>query len=324
LVFKAREHAFQLYLQRGDRRGAGRLATALAGDYLQFRGEAAVARGWHRRAHRLLEGLRPAPEHGWLQVSEADLTLASGGDPASVRRHAARAAAVGRSAGAVDLEMVALALEGLALVTEGKRAQGLDCLDEASAAAMSGEMTDRMAIGICCCYVVTACERIRDFDRAAQWCARLKDFCEATHFKALLGMCRAQYGGVLVWRGWWAEADTELTTAARQLAATRPAMQADALMRLAELRRHQGRFDEARRLLEGTVAHPLTALARAALALDAQPDGERVHGEAARGEHPHKAGPSISGGRGGIRGAARPAVAGPAGLIGPRRPPPAA
>jgi DNA-binding NarL/FixJ family response regulator len=229
LVFKAREHAFQLYLQRGDRRGAGRLATALAGDYLQFRGEAAVARGWHRRAHRLLEGLRPAPEHGWLQVSEADLALASGGDPASVRRHAARAAAVGRSAGAVDLEMVALALEGLALVTEGKRAQGLDCLDEASAAAMSGEMTDRMAIGICCCYVVTACERIRDFDRAAQWCARLKDFCEATHFKALLGMCRAQYGGVLVWRGWWAEADTELTTAARQLAATRPAMQADAL-----------------------------------------------------------------------------------------------
>jgi hypothetical protein len=78
LVFKARERAFQLYRQRGDRRGAGRLATALAGDYLQFRGEAAVARGWHRRAQRLLNGLPPAPEHGWLHLSEADLALAAG------------------------------------------------------------------------------------------------------------------------------------------------------------------------------------------------------------------------------------------------------
>lgn len=269
LVFKARERAFQLYRQRGDRRGAGRLATALAGDCLQFRGEPAVARGWHRRAHRLLDGLPPAPERGWLYVSEADLALACGGDPAHVRRLAVRAAAVGRSVGDVDLEMVALAVKGLALLTEGKRAQGLDCLDEASAAAMSGEMTDRMAIGICCCYVVIACERIRDFDRAAQWCARVKDFCEATRFDALLGVCRAQYAGVLVWRGWWAEAESELIMAVRQLAATRPAMQADALLRLAELRRHQGRFDDARRLLDRSEAHPLTALARAALALDA-------------------------------------------------------
>jgi ATP/maltotriose-dependent transcriptional regulator MalT len=268
-VFSARERAFRLYRQRGNRRGAARVATALAGDALQFRGEAAVARGWHRRAHRLLEGLPLAPEHGWLLVSDAEFALACSDDPARVRTIAAKAAALGRSLGAVDLEMVALAIEGVALVTEGKRAQGLERLDEASTAATSGEMTDPMAIGICCCYVVTACERIRDFERAAQWCARVKKLCEATRFNALLGVCRAQYGSVLTWRGAWAEAEDELVAAARQLAVSRPAMQADALVRLAELRRSQGRFDEARRLLDRADAHPLATLARAALALDA-------------------------------------------------------
>jgi DNA-binding NarL/FixJ family response regulator len=175
---------------------------------------------------------------------------------------------VGRSLGTIDLEMTAVALEGVALVTEGKPSQGLACLDEAGAAALSGEMTDPMAIGVSCCYLVMACERIRDFERAAQWCARIKDFCEKTRFNALLASCRVQYAGVLMWRGAWKDAETELEAAARQLAATRPGMQADGLLRLAELRRQQGRFDDARRFLQQVEGHPLATLGRAALALD--------------------------------------------------------
>ena len=277
VVFEARERAFQLYRQRGDRRGAARIAMALAADHVQFRGEAAVARGWYRRAQRLLNGIAPIPEHGWLKVWQADLALAYGDDPLEARTMAAEAAIIGRALDAIDLEMTALALEGLALVTAGKPAQGLPCLDEAGAAAFSGEMTDPLAIGVSCCYVVTACERIRDFERAAQWCARLKEFCEKTHFNALLGVCRAQYASVLMWRGAWPEAEKELHAAARQLAVTRPAMQAEALLRLAELRRQQGRFSEAGRLLEQVEGHPLAALARAALALDSGDAAAATH-----------------------------------------------
>lgn len=277
VVFEARERAFQLYRQRGDCRGAGRIAMALAGDHVQFRGQAAVARGWYRRAQRLLDGMAPIPEHGWLKVGQADLALTCGDDPSQVSTMAAEAAIMGRTLGAIDLEMTALALEGLALVTAGKPAQGLPCLDEAGAAAVSGEMTDPLAIGVSFCYVVTACERIRDFERAAQWCARAKEFCEKTHFNALLGVCRAQYASVLMWRGSWPEAETELHAAARQLAATRPAMQAEALLRLAELRRQQGRFREAGRLLEQVEGHPLVALARAALALDSGDAAAAAH-----------------------------------------------
>jgi tetratricopeptide (TPR) repeat protein len=142
-------------------------------------------------------------------------------------------------------------------------------LDEATTAAVSGEMSDPFAIGISCCYLVDACERIRDFERAAQWCARVKEVALRARFNALLGVCRAQYARMLVWRGGWAEAEAELEAAAGQLGASRPAMRAEALVRLAELRRLQGRFDEAESLLAAVVAHPQNLPARAALALDA-------------------------------------------------------
>ena len=268
-VFDARERSYRLYRRRGDRRGAGRVAMTLAEDYFQFRGETAVARGWHQRAHRLLEGLPPIPEQGWLRLWEGNLGLMVGQDPAHVRKLGVEAAAIGRDLGEIDLEMTALALEGLALVVEGDPSAGLPRLDEATTAAMSGEMTDPVAIGLSCCFLVTACERIRDFTRAAQWCQRVREFCERTGFRFLLGVCRTQYAGVLAWRGAWTEAEEELQAVVRQFGAKRPAMQQEALVRLADLRRQQGRFEEAASFLEQVdEAHPLSVLGRAALALD--------------------------------------------------------
>lgn len=68
-MFEARERAFALYRRVGDCRAAARMATLLGIDHYQFRGEAAVGNGWFRRAERLLEGLSPCPEHGWLWIS---------------------------------------------------------------------------------------------------------------------------------------------------------------------------------------------------------------------------------------------------------------
>jgi LuxR family transcriptional regulator, maltose regulon positive regulatory protein len=268
-VFDARERAYRLYRSQKDRRGAGRVAMTIAEDTLQFRGEVAVAKGWHRRAHRLLNGLAPIPEHGWLKLFEGDLGLTIGDDPGRVRDLAVQAAAIGRELGDVDLEMTALALEGLALVVAGELSEGMPRLDEATTAAMSGEMNDLIPIAMSCCYLVMACERIRDFARAAEWCHRVREFSTRIGLRFLLAVCRSQYAGVLTWRGSWAEAEQELQAAVRQFAATRPAMQQDALVRLAELRRHQGRFDEADALLEQVhEGNPLAILSRAALALD--------------------------------------------------------
>src|SRR5262249_4005463 len=56
-VFEAREEAYRLYHERGDRASAARIALWLYWDYRAFRGDAAVSNGWLHRAERLLEGL---------------------------------------------------------------------------------------------------------------------------------------------------------------------------------------------------------------------------------------------------------------------------
>jgi hypothetical protein len=71
-----------------------------------------------------------------------------------------------------------------------------------------------------------------------------------------------------MWKGDWTAAEAELVAAAQELTAVRPAMQSEATVRLAELRRRQGRFDEAEILLREAEGYPLAFLVSAAVALD--------------------------------------------------------
>jgi ATP/maltotriose-dependent transcriptional regulator MalT len=71
-----------------------------------------------------------------------------------------------------------------------------------------------------------------------------------------------------MWRGAWEEAERELTSAADELAACRPAMTGEGLVRLGELRRRQGKLDEAMALFERGGAHPLASLGRASVTFD--------------------------------------------------------
>jgi len=58
------------------------------------------------------------------------------------------------------------------------------------------------------------------------------------------------------------------TDACDELSVCRPGMTNDGLVRLGELRRRQGRLDEAAALFERSGGHPLASLGRAAIALD--------------------------------------------------------
>lgn len=267
-TFDARERAYRLYRERGDRVAAARLARWLAWDYNAFRGEPAVANGWLQRAHRLLDGIDAGAEHGWLALREGEIALLLGNDTGKARDLAAKATELGQSLGVIDLEMVGLALEGLAFVSEGRVEEGMRRLDEATAAAVADELDDLNAVGAACCYLIFACERVRDYDRAAQWCDRVKEFCRRWRIRPLFAVCRTHYAAVLVWRGAWSEAEAELVSATRELEATRPAMAVEGLVRLAELRRRQGRREEAAELFRRVELHPLAQLGQAALALD--------------------------------------------------------
>jgi DNA-binding CsgD family transcriptional regulator len=265
LALESRERAYTGYREAGRAVDGARVAIALAWDYRAVRGERAVSDGWLARARRLLEGCGPTREHGWLAVREASFALPS--DAALARERCAEAEGLGRELGDVDLEMTAVALDGLARVSAGEIADGMARLDEATAAATAGEMRDPIAIGFSCCYLIFACERVRDFERAGQWCERVARMAEGWNIQALRAVCRAHYGTVLVLRGEWSSAEAVLSEAAAVMA-SRPGEASDALARLAELRRRQGRTEEALALIAQAEHHPLALLCQAAIALE--------------------------------------------------------
>jgi DNA-binding CsgD family transcriptional regulator len=263
LVFDARERAYARYREAGRAVDAARVAIALAWDYRTARGERAVGDGWLARARRLLEDQGATRERGWLALREASFLLPA--DTALARPRCAEAEALGRELGDIDLEMTAIALDGLVRVSEGEIADGMARLDEATTAATAGEMRDPIAIGFSCCYLIFACERVRDFERAGQWCERVARMAEGWNIRALQAVCRAHYGTVLTLRGEWSSAEAELSEAAAILAVRRG--EGEAFARLAELRRRQGRSEEAQALLAQAEHHPIAILCRAALAL---------------------------------------------------------
>lgn len=266
MTFEARERAFTLYRQQGDDQSAARVAAWLAADWLEFRGEEAVANGWLQRAHRLLDALEPGPGHGWLAAHEASMVVDD--DPTEARRLAGLAVELGRRFGVPELEMVGLGLEGVSLVSEGDFAEGMRRLDEATAAALSGEAEILPCVAWACCYLIAACEQVRDYDRAGEWCGRVSDFCERHGIALPLHVCKAKYAGVLTWQGRWSEAEAELQQATEGIATARPALVGDALVRLGELRRRQGRLDEAEELFARCEYKPLAVLGRAEVAFE--------------------------------------------------------
>jgi ATP/maltotriose-dependent transcriptional regulator MalT len=141
-------------------------------------------------------------------------------------------------------------------------------LDEVNAAIVADELADQICIGLASCYMINACDRVRDYDRAAQWTTRLKEYCRKWGLRPLFAVCRTQYASICLWRGTWMEAEQELTAATSELAASRPAMTTDGLVRLAELRRRQGRLVEASAMFAQCEPHPLAALGRAEIAFD--------------------------------------------------------
>jgi hypothetical protein len=208
-VFAAREAAYRLYRRRGDAAGAARMATWLAVDQLDFRAAWAVANGWLRRAHRLLDPLEPAPEHGWLAFQEGYVAH-SGGQTEKASELAVYAARLGRRFGVADLEMLGLALEGATLVSCARVDEGMRCLDEATATALEGEATIPISSAWTFCFLVSACTATLDFERASEWCQRNEQFAERYGSRFMLAFCRAECGTMHLWRGRWREAEAML------------------------------------------------------------------------------------------------------------------
>ena len=273
-VFAAREEAFRLARAAGDVRAAAQLAVLISWDHTFFRADHAVAEGWLSRAETLLENCGECVERGWMLLRRAALLASTDGEAAG--KLAEEAIAIARAEGSADLEVAAISLSGLVLVERGSLEAGMRRLAEGASAACGGETDHPVAVTLACCYTIGACERARDFQRAGRWVSQMVEKFERSNRPSFASLCRAQYGSVLLALGDWSEAGSVLAREADALRSTAPSMASFALVRLAELRRRQGRTAEARALVDQAEPHAACLLVRAELALDAGSPAEAV------------------------------------------------
>lgn len=265
----ARSAAYRRFRDLGDDRGAGRAATALAWDSQLFGQGDAVALGWLRRAHDLLDPLEESDEHGWLAVREAELALGVLHDPPRALAAAQQASEVGRRTGSTDLEVVGLALQGFARSAQGDLEAGMPQLDAAVAAATTGDVADLMWLGKVCCWLIVVCQEARDLGRARDWCLRVEQLCLERDLAPLFNVCRITYAGIQIARGTWDDAERELTAAIARTERSHRTTRLAAVVSLGELRRRQGRSEEAESLFRQVEFAPGSVIGRALLRRDA-------------------------------------------------------
>lgn len=258
------ERAYGLYRSAGDRMGAVRVARTLAPMYLVVVGDRAVGSGWLARSQTLLVEAADSPERGWVTLDLGMFEIDRGRKEELLRTALFFARQIGDS----ELEAVALAYLGASLVHEDRAEEGMVLLDEALAAVVGGEVADFLNVEEIFCQLFSACEHAHDVERAEQWIRIGEAIAERRKLPAVSAFCRTHYGGVLTAAGRWPEAEATLSEAVRLWGlGRRSTLRRSALVRLADLRVRQGRFEEAEQLLVGMDAdtdleatHPWAAI----------------------------------------------------------------
>ncbi len=242
-----RERAYAAFRARGETRYPALIACWLGFNYAAVYGNFAAFSGWMQRARSLLEGAGDCPERGWVELNSA--LMAANLDERE--RHVQAAMTIAKRHGATDLEFDALSYVGRCLVERGRIEEGMRRLDEAVAAATSGEVTDPMVVGEIYCEMLQACEMALDVRRAEQWTAVAERFVRRSNALPISAICRMHYGAILTAAGRWDEAEDELSTSVRTYDSSYRALRSGAVVRLADLRVRQGRLEEAAQLLAG-------------------------------------------------------------------------
>ena len=260
------ERAYAAFRRRPDPLQALLAAFYLCLAYKMSLGNDAASRGWLGRAASLVEEFELGPMEGWVLVARAYVATDSG-HPQAGEGFARAAREMAREAGDADLELCAISELGAALVGRGLVEEGTALLDEAMAGALGGEGGDLDAVVLISCRTITCCSRAGDVARATQWVRAAEEFYERYGSPHLYATCRTHYGSILFSTGKWEQAERELEAALEIGKRAEPALHAEALAKLAELRLAQGRREEAERLLAGYEEHPTAAYAAASLRL---------------------------------------------------------
>ena len=208
------ERAFAAYVAAGRPTEAAGVAFHLA--YQAFRRQApSVGAGWLGRAAGLLEDVPESSMHAWLPLfagmgAVMDHRMADG------LAFADRAIAAAREHGNADVQFMATSFKGYGEMHQGNLQVGLALLDEAAAAATSGQLDLRVASDILC-NTISACRNIGDLKRAGQWADEGERWMRRQSVGGYPGICRVHRAELKMLRGQWPEAELEARQACEEL-----------------------------------------------------------------------------------------------------------
>jgi DNA-binding NarL/FixJ family response regulator len=242
---RAGERAFKAYLEEGDELAAIRTATHMV-SMREMVGDWAGARGWERRGWRLLDATGPCLERGYHALAMVGCNVH---DPRVLEERADMALGVAREFKDHQLELRALADKGLGLICQGRVDEGFALLDEVVVAIVAREMSNPQMLVPTICALMSACERTGDRGRAESWGGMVEND-PALQLGATTAHCQIAYGVVDSMRGLWESAETRLE-GAMTAPFTGMFQQAVSRAKMAELRIHQGRYQEAEEVLRG-------------------------------------------------------------------------
>ena len=208
------ERAHAASVQAGDRLAAAGAAVRVAMHLLFDTALLAPVRGWLTRAERLLDADAETPVHAWLAAVRSYERLLSG-DLDSAHQWARRAVEVGtgRDPAAVAIGRMA---EARSLILQGDVTQGLELLNEAAVATVSGEI-DPLSTGVVYCELVCALQALGQYDLAEQWTEAMERWHQGQPVGSLHGRCRVHRAEILRLRGSCAEAEQEALLACEEL-----------------------------------------------------------------------------------------------------------
>ena len=235
---RTRERAYAKYLDAGDLRRAAGVAMNVAEDHFHKLSRS-VAHGWLQRGERHLFGLPESPEHGWMSRVQAMLALDEERDLEKAWAHTQRAIEIARNHNDRDLHMLALQDGGRILVSQGRVAEGMAAIDEAMAAATSGQLGPRTS-GRVFCNMMSTCEKLADYRRASEWNEAARDWCVPHAQSGYPGICQVHRAQLLRLRGSWEEAEAEARHASEELEDFLSDAASEAYYELGEIRLRMG------------------------------------------------------------------------------------
>ncbi len=217
---------------------AAQLALVLSGDFFG-KADLAVSAGWLAKAERLLEGEEESVGHGYLALFKALNSL--GSDLQVAVAMAETALEIGTRFESPDLQALAIMAKGRALVLRGEAMEGLALLDEATAAAVSGELRP-FSTGVVYCVTITSCNGLGDYRRAAEWTKAANRWCAGMDVTGFPGACRVHQATIKRLQGDWPGAEEQAMQACEELQGFDAWTTAAGFYEIGEIRRRRGDF----------------------------------------------------------------------------------